>query len=283
VLDWALVDLGRNDEAVYSSRALGLYQELGQLGPQATIYNNLGMFAWMEGRWDEAIELYGKGRALRVRLGDAVDAATGTHNIAEVLSDQGRLEEADEMFRDARRVWRAADFGFGIAYVTSSLGRVASRGGDFDRALELFADARERFADIGGAAELLDTDARIAECEVFQGDAERALALVDQTLGRARASGAPQEPLLHRLRGYALIQLGQTVAARHALEAGLTTGRARHAQYEVALTSRALSQLTELERGVPDANADAEAQVLLARLGVVAVPEVPLAAATARR
>jgi class 3 adenylate cyclase/tetratricopeptide (TPR) repeat protein len=283
VLDWALVELGRNDEAVHSARALELYQELGQLGPQATIYNNLGMFAWMEGRWDEAIELYGKGRTLRMRLGDAVDAATGTHNIAEVLSDQGRLEEADEMFRDARRVWRAADFGIGIAYVTSSLGRVASRGGEFDRSLELFADARERFADIGGTAELLDTDARVAECRVFEGDGERALALVDDTLGRARSSGAPQEPLLHRLRGYALIQMGQPVAARQSLEAGLETGRARHAQYEVALTLRALSQLTELEGGVPDAMADSEANAILARLGVVSLPETPLHVGGARR
>ena len=46
MLDWALVELGRGDEAVHSQRALELYDELGKLGPQATIYNNLGMFAY---------------------------------------------------------------------------------------------------------------------------------------------------------------------------------------------------------------------------------------------
>ncbi len=105
---------GAASEAVHSERALELYHELGKLGPQATIYNNLGLFAWWEGRWDDAVELYDKGRQLRVRIGDEVDAATGTHNIAEVLSDQGRLDEAQPMFEEALRVWRAADYGIGV-------------------------------------------------------------------------------------------------------------------------------------------------------------------------
>ena len=112
---------------MHSQRALELYEELGKLGPQATIYNNLGMFAWLEGRWDEAVELYDKGRQLRLRIGDEVDAATGTHNIAEVLSDQGRLDEAQPMFEESLRVWRSAEFGIGVAYATRSLGQVASR------------------------------------------------------------------------------------------------------------------------------------------------------------
>ena len=69
VLDWALVDLGRSDEAVHSQRALELYDELGKLGPQATIYNNLGTFAYYEARWDDAVELFEKARQLRLRLG----------------------------------------------------------------------------------------------------------------------------------------------------------------------------------------------------------------------
>ena len=137
ILDWALVELGRGSEAVHSERALELYQELGKLGPQATIYNNLGLFAWWEGRWDDAVQLYDKGRQLRVRIGDEVDAATGTHNIAEVLSDQGRLDEAQPMFAEALRVWRSSEYGTGVAYATRSLGQAASRQGDFERAEEL--------------------------------------------------------------------------------------------------------------------------------------------------
>src|SRR5262249_35149978 len=96
ILDWTLVDLGRSEEAVHPQRALELYDELGKLGPQATIYNNLGTFAFYEGRWNDALDLYDKARQLRLRLADQVDAAIGTHNIAEVLSDQGHLQEAQQ-------------------------------------------------------------------------------------------------------------------------------------------------------------------------------------------
>ena len=61
------------------------------------------------------MQLYDKGRQLRVRIGDEVDAATGTHNIAEVLSDQGRLDEAQPMFAEALRVWRSSEYGTGVA------------------------------------------------------------------------------------------------------------------------------------------------------------------------
>ena len=97
-----------------------------------------------EGRWDEAVELYDKGRQLRIRIGDEVDAATGTHNIAEVLSDQGRLEEARPLFEEALRVWRAADFGIGVAYRDQQPRHASpAAAASFDRAAELY-DRRPR-------------------------------------------------------------------------------------------------------------------------------------------
>jgi class 3 adenylate cyclase/tetratricopeptide (TPR) repeat protein/predicted ATPase len=276
VLDWALVELGRAEEAVHSQKSLELYDELGKLGPPATIYNNLGMFAWLEGRWDEAIELYDKGRQLRLKLGDAVDAATGTHNIAEVLSDQGRLDEARPLFEESLRVWRAAEFGIGVAYATSSLGRVASRSGDFPRAAELYEAAREQFQAMVSEAELVDTDARIAEALALQGRSKEAAELASAALERTAArGGATQDPLLHRIRGYALAQLGGVDEARAELDRSLQAGRGRNARYEIALTLDAIARVTELE-GAADGAHRAEADELLAALGVIRVPTVPL-------
>jgi class 3 adenylate cyclase/tetratricopeptide (TPR) repeat protein len=281
VLDWSLVELGRSEEAVHSQRALELYDELGKLGPPATIYNNLGMFAWLEGRWDEAIELYDKGRQLRLKLGDAVDAATGTHNIAEVLSDQGRLDEARSLFEESLRVWRAAEFGIGVAYATSSLGRVASRSGEFERAAELYDAAREQFRAMVSEAELVDTDARIAEALAFQGRSQDALELVASALERTSArGGATQDPMLHRIRGYAHAQMGSQAEAQDDLRRSLEAGRGRNARYEIALTLDAMARVAELE-GVADAAVRAEADELLTALGVVLVPTVPLVGSTA--
>ena len=58
ILDWAYVSLGQADRAVHSARALEIYAELGDLAGQAGVLNNLGGFAYFDGRWDEAIELY---------------------------------------------------------------------------------------------------------------------------------------------------------------------------------------------------------------------------------
>ena len=234
------------------------------------------MFAWLEGRWDEAVELYDKGRQLRIRIGDAVDAATGTHNIAEVLSDQGRLEEARALFEESLRVWRAAEFGIGVAYATSSLGRVASRSGEFDRAAELYVAAREQFRQMVSESELVDTDARIAEALVFQGRSREAIELTSGALERTAArGGATQDPMLRRIRGYALAQSGDLAGAGDELRGSLEAGRSRNARYEVALTLDAIARVAEAG-GRLDAPARAEADELFAALGVVFVPTVPL-------
>jgi predicted ATPase/class 3 adenylate cyclase len=276
MLDWALVELGRSDEAVHSEKALELYRELGKLGPQSTIYNNSGLFAWFEGRWDDAVELYDKGRQIRVQIGDVVDAATGTHNIAEVLSDRGQLTEAKPMFEESLRVWRSSEFGWGEAYALRSLGQVASRSGDFERAAELYDQAREQFAALVGESELIDTDTRIAEVLVFQGRSDEAIDLASACLKRTTAEGgAPQDSLLHRLLAYAHAQRGEWQEAEQDLLSSLETARARNARHEVAHTLDATARIAEAQ-GSSDTAARAEADALYESLGIVFVPTVPL-------
>ena len=276
ILDWALVELGRGSEAVHSEKALELYGELGKLGPQATIYNNLGLFAWWEGRWDAAVELYDKGRQLRIQIGDEVDAATGTHNIAEVLSDQGRLTEAQPMFEEALRVWRSSEYGTGVAYAVRSLGQVASRGGDFERAAELYDAAREQFQALVAESELIDTDSRIAEALAFQGRSDEAIELASACIKLTMAGGgATQDPLLYRLLAYAHAQRGKWDDAEDNLQASLETATARNARHEVAHALDAAARIAEA-RGSSDAEARTEADRLYEALGIVFVPTVPL-------
>ena len=60
--------------------------------------NNLGVHAYYEGRWDEALDYYRRSRDARQRGGDVTGAAVQTNNEAEILSDQGHLDEAQELF-----------------------------------------------------------------------------------------------------------------------------------------------------------------------------------------
>ena len=278
ILDWTLFDLGQPDRAQFSERALEIYRELGDLAGQAVVYNNLGALAYYRGRWGEALDYYAQGRAARERTGDAVSAAMGTSNIGEILSDQGRLNEAEPLFREALRVWRAAGFRAGVADATIHLGRVASRAGRFDEALALFEEARAEYVDVGAGALVLETDARIAECFAFKGDADRVLEIVEPALERAEAMGGmgAQMAMLHRLRGYALAQRGDRDRARAALQQSLGIARARQADFELALTLRAMAEVGRLADDPSVAEYEAESRQLLDRVGVVQMRSVPL-------
>jgi class 3 adenylate cyclase/tetratricopeptide (TPR) repeat protein len=278
ILDWTLFDLGQPDRAEFSARALEIYRDLGDLAGQAVVLNNLGALAYWRGRWTEALEFYEQGRAAREKTGDAVSAAMGTSNIGEILSDQGRLEEAEPLFREALRVWRAAGFRAGVADATIHLGRVASRAGRFDEALALFEEARAEYVDVGAGTLVLETDARIAESFLFRGATDRVLEIVEPALERGEAMGGvgAQMAMLHRLRGYALAQRGDLDAGRAALDQSMEIARARQADFELALTLRALADVGRLS-GDPCVDLwETESRSLFDRLGVIRVPGVPL-------
>jgi class 3 adenylate cyclase/tetratricopeptide (TPR) repeat protein len=284
LLDWALVDLGRREEATYSEAALGIYDELGDLGGQATVLNNLAGFAYWEGRWDESLERYGRAREAWTKTGDQVNAAVATAGTAEILMEQGRLEEAERASREALRVWKAAGHRWGMAYATLLLGRIADRAGDPRRAGPLLEQARVWFTEVGAADLVLETDARRAEGFVLDGKGPDALDLVSELLKGARSGGsATHGPLLHRVRGYALMQVGDLDGAGEALELSLRLARASDAGHEAAATLQASAELSRLRGRPPPPELERESRDLFTRLGVVAVPTVPLPASTVAR
>lgn len=280
LLDWALIDLGRRDEARYSEAALGIYDELGDLGGQATVLNNMAGFAFWEGRWGEAAERYGRAREAWAKTGDRVNAAVAAAGSAEIWLEQGRLVEAESASKEALRVWRAAGHTWGMGYATLLLGRIAVRAGDPGRAAPLLEQARNWFTDVGATDLVVETEARRAEGLVLEGQGEAALDLVTELLKGARSQegSATHAPLLHRVRSYALMQVGHLEEAGDALRESLRLARAADAGHEVAATLQASAELRRL-RGLPPApDVERESRELFARLGVVAVPRVPLPA-----
>ncbi len=277
ILDWALVLEGRAKGYANSHRAVEIYTELNDPAGLASVYNNLGAFEYFDGHWDDAVDYYEKGRDARERTGDPVNAAYGTCNVGEIRSDQGRFEEADPLLRDAMRVWRAAGDRAGVAFAESLLGRLASRAGRPDEALERLTRAREVFVEVGSPIDAMDAEARMAECLVFCGRADAALERSTEALADAGAQEGMNghTPLLQRVRGWALLQLGRMGEAREALDAALAGAREREAPYDIALTLRALGQLDRLEGRTVDEEYALEARRILTELGVVAVPNVP--------
>ena len=160
---------------------------------------------------------------------------------------------------------------------TSNLGRTAARAGDVDKALGLLRHALAEFHAIRAGSFVLETKARLAERAVLAGDPAEALNQADETLQAIEETGAGAvlRSLLHRLRGYALMQSGDLEAASDSLERSLEAARGANETYELALTLEAVARLAEL-RGEDGAAAANESKTLLAGLGVVSTPAVPL-------
>jgi tetratricopeptide (TPR) repeat protein len=289
ILDWAYQALGRPDEATYLPLALEIYEELGDLEWISIVLNNMAGRAYEEGRWNNCLELARRALEAKETIGDRWSAAVTSLNVAEILTDQGRLEEAEPMTTAALRVFKASRAPGFTAHAQSLLGRIAARrGGRLDEARSLLEEARALHLEADQPTEALRTDAAIAECLVLQGDAQSALALVESTLARsAETEGlAVLGSELERLRGCALLQLGRFDEARRALEEALETTRRqgadfaiKSADYEAAATLDALVRLGEVIGEPSLAELSAERDVILAVLGIVALPELPLGSA----
>ena len=274
ILDWALYDAGRVHEATHSARALELYRRLGDADRQAAVLNNLGGFAYHEGRWGDAVALYEQAAEASERAGDVANAAFGACNVGEVLNDQGRLEEAEAKLRQALRIWRGSQYDWGTAFVTAQLGRAAARAGRHDEALALLDDAHGAFERLHAHADAALVEAYRAEALAFARLPERALRVADRALRDVGRTA----PLLHRVRGLALAQRGDLVGAGHAFEASLREADARGSDYDVAVTLHALDALPG--GGPPRVR---EVARRLAQLGVVALPAPPVSPASRDR
>jgi class 3 adenylate cyclase/tetratricopeptide (TPR) repeat protein len=243
-LDWALVESGRREEATHSWRALEIYRQLGDPEHELFVLNNLGMFAYFDGRWDDALSLYLQARECGERSGRPADAAFVDCNVGEILSDQGRLEESEDHLRRARRVWSATREPQSVAFIDMLLGRLAVRRGDIQVGLPMLerstrtlrAFNMHAYADFGRGL--------IAEAEALLGDPRRAL-----EVARAELESADRErPLLQRSAGIALARLGDRDGASRELSLALACARERRAHYEIAATIDALAALDCADR-----------------------------------
>ena len=194
-----------------------------------------------------------------------VSVARAQINEGEILSDRGQFDEAQALFEQALRVWRAADYRGGVAVATANLGRVMARSGQFEEAHRLLEDALAGFEELGAEAYVIETQVRIAECLVLEGHHQDAIA----ALAPLREPGSSVLAIAERLTGYAVVQsrAGFEEARPH-FERSLEAAKAAGAEYEVALTLRAIAETSGVD--------DGRATEIMNRLGVVSTPPVPL-------
>jgi tetratricopeptide (TPR) repeat protein len=275
-LDAAYYGTGRLDLVVHSPRALAIYERLGDLGRQALMLNNMGVFAKDRSDWDEARALYDRARHLFEVTGDRPYETLVKFNVAEILSDQGHYEEAEALLRDVIRAWRAAGAETDVAEARRELGRALARQGKHDAALEVLSEARATQADHGQTDEVLTTDLRRAEAMLLAGRAEDALAIAEEIeiLASTTDGGALLSTGIERVRGWGSLQRGDRAkSAEHFREAvRLATERGDDFQATLALDGL----LTAIGPDDPEYPVVvARRDELVRRLGISRTPPVP--------
>jgi tetratricopeptide (TPR) repeat protein len=271
VYDWALADLGQLEASTNSIRALALYEELDDLKGQAITLSNLGVTAYWQGHWNEAVDLWQRSAELDERIGDSVARAMVILNAAEVQLDQGRVAEAQEALDQQFRVLLAAGHRKGMMLAKLDMAIAAYLGARYDEGVHLIEEAIADAHELGAHMLALEAAARLAECRLLSGDAEAAWAQAAATLERAKSSpeAARLSPLLLRVRGIAAHQLGDPSGIDD-LHQSLDVAKARDVPFDVALSLHALARCSD-----PDSPAAkdllAESQEILDKLGVLSV------------
>ena len=277
VLGWVHSDLGQGGAEPMWQRSLEAYRRAGNRERQAGLLANLGAACHWDGRWDEALSYYELGRQQSLAIGDLVDSELARINVAELLTDRGEWEQAEKILLESLPRWRALEYRYFLAACLSVLGRVALRSARYDDALLRLDEARALFEHTGAAQEVLDIDARIAECRLLRGEFETALALADATLARARnGKDVPKvAALLERVRGYAYARRGETEVARRSFEASLAAARARRDHFEITLATLAQIALDQAQGREPAAELVAERDALIERLRIARLSPLP--------
>jgi len=276
------VALGNFDGEPWAQRSLAIWKELGDLGQQGRVLNELGVRTYFEGRWDDALSYYRQAADVYERVGDQWNAALTACNTGEILSNQGRYAEAEEMARPAERVLRASGALSETAFADAVLGMTAARRGRLEEASRLLEAARAGYLKAQRPTEVVATEISIAETLVYAGQPAEALAGTDDIAASSHLrEGGASASALARVRGYALALLGHAISAQEAVEASLQAARKRGDRYDEALAADALIWLAGIRRQPAEPAIVARRDELFSMLGMVTMPDVPTEPATA--
>jgi predicted ATPase len=260
-IDEAYQVLGRRDEAIHEERALEIFEQLGDLSGILSLAINLGVQAYADGRWDEAIVMYGKAQEVARRGGNLPGEGAAAANLGEVLISRGRLDEAQVVLQEARRVLRGQNVVSFALFAETQLGRLLMERGDNEGAAAALDRVIDEANRIGQDFFSVDASVHLADALTRSGEPLKALGVIEQAAALAGEDAALYEVPLERLRATALLALDRPTEALDHIGPALASAREQRLVYEEALLLMA-----KAETG--DGKALEEAEGLLESLGV---------------
>jgi class 3 adenylate cyclase/tetratricopeptide (TPR) repeat protein len=269
-LEGGYLDIGQPELAIFEEKAVAMFRSLGATRSAAVAEMNLGVKEYAQGRWREATALYGNARSEFERVGDTTQAAHAGANLGEVLIGRRMFDEAEAVLNDADAMLREAGYHLAAMFTEIQLARLAIEKGDLARAVETLTGLVDEARASGEVGYAFDAWIHLADALIRSGEAERAVAELEQAAVLVGDEASPNRVPLARELATAFMQLGNLARAEDELATALQVARAQGLAYEEAQALRALAALAELQGREADA-ADAlqEADRLMQRVGEI--------------
>lgn len=267
VLDWANFVLGRN-EPRRGPEAIEILRRLNKLEASVGVTNNMGAFAYLEGKWNDAIDWYRQAIDAAEKAGDVLGAAITRANMAEVLVSQRRFDEGLSYLEEAERTFRASNADLIATVRRLQSGRAALGVGDYDRAI---SDLESLFNEQLAAGEAMDeptTAVFLGEALLAVGRLEEALARLNSIEETAPEAAQRVRAGITRVRASALAAKGDIDDAEEALRQGLTFAIQSGDQFEEALIRESLFQIERRVGKDPDPANEERLSMLFDLLGI---------------
>jgi class 3 adenylate cyclase/tetratricopeptide (TPR) repeat protein len=262
-IDEAYQILGQRDMANHEERALEIYEDLGDLRNVTTLAINLGVQAYADGRWDDAVAMYAKAQDVSHRSGNIPAESAAAANLGELLISRGHFKEAETVLHEARRVLRGQKVGFAL-FAETQLARLHMERGELDAAVVELTRVIEEAERTGQPFFAVDASVHLADALTRSGDPARALEVIESARELAGEDAVLYEVPLERLRAEALIAMARLEEALARIEPALASARAQRLAYEEALLL-----LLKARASADNGQLVEEANRILAELGVL--------------
>jgi tetratricopeptide (TPR) repeat protein len=179
----------KGELAYYSAQwaeAQRVFEELmGQELPprlESSVTHLLGMVYRARGKWDRAIEYFGRSLAIKEKVGDEHGMAPTFQNLGSMYKDRGEWDRAIEYFERSLAVLEKVRDEHGMAVAFNNLGLVYQAKEEWNRAIEYYERSLAITRKIGNEYVMARTFNNLGSVYQDKGEWERAIAYYERSL-----------------------------------------------------------------------------------------------------
>jgi CHAT domain-containing protein len=190
----AAMKLGTNDEAKkIGESALAMKLRLGLKRDLFRSYNALGLLAYQQGRYSDAMVRYSEAKAAAEAVNDSLSIAKAAGNLGMVHTDLGDFDLARSELMHFADVSRKAGQALPLANQLSNLGMLEVRSGNPDAAFPWLWRAMRLYVSIDYPAGMESVMGQMGSAFADLGEPQKALAYLDSAISIAREHGLLRE------------------------------------------------------------------------------------------